>query len=58
MRQYALERLFTDDASGDQAWCKLQMLLGERIEQGLAGQISAPSIGAITKKELSTSQHS
>ncbi len=58
IKQYALERLFPDDANGDQAWRELKMLLGERIEQGLAGQISTQSISAITEQELGPNQHS
>jgi hypothetical protein len=48
IKQYALERLFPADASGDQAWRELQALLGERIEQGLADRprpsASVPSL--------------
>jgi hypothetical protein len=58
IKQYALERLFPADASGDQAWRELQALLGERIEQGLAGQTSALSISAIVDEELGTGQAS
>ena len=58
MKQYAFERVFPDDAGGDQAWRELNMLLGKRIEQGLAGQISTQSIGAITAEELVPDQHS
>ena len=57
IKQYALERLFPSDASGDQAWRELKTLLGERIEQGLAGQTSAKSIGAIVDEELGAGQH-
>jgi hypothetical protein len=57
IKQYALERLFPR-CSGDQAWRELQTLLGERIEQGLAGQTSALSISAIVDEELGTSQAS
>ncbi len=58
IKQYALERLFPEDANGDQAWRELKMLLGERIEQGLAGQISTQSIGSIVDEELGPDQHS
>ena len=52
IKQYALERLFPGDASGEQAWRELQTLLGERIAQGLDGQTSPLSIGAIVDEEL------
>jgi hypothetical protein len=58
IKQYALERLFPEDANGDQAWRELKMLLGERIGQGLAGQISTQSIGSIVDEELGPDQHS
>ena len=58
IKQYALERLFPEDANGDQAWRELKMLLGERIEQGLAGQISTQRIGSIVDEELGPDQHS
>jgi hypothetical protein len=58
IKQYALERLFPADASGDQAWRELKTLLGERIEQGLSGQISTKNIGAIVDEELGSDQHS
>lgn len=48
--QYALERLFPQDSNA--AWGELQKLLSERIEQGLNGQISTKSIGAIVDEEL------
>ncbi|NOW47730.1 hypothetical protein FHW96_003912 [Novosphingobium sp. SG751A] len=50
VRQYALERLFPQDSEA--AWGELQTLLGERIEQGLNGQLSTKSIGAIVDEEL------
>jgi len=52
IKQYALERLFPSDANGDQAWRELQVLLAERIAQGLAGNVSAKSIGATVDEEL------
>ncbi|MCH4538698.1 hypothetical protein [Ochrobactrum sp. A-1] len=39
IKQYALERLFPGDADADQAWHELKMLLGNRINEGLAGNI-------------------
>lgn len=58
IKQYAHERLFPEDANGDQPWRELKMLLGERIEQSLAGQISTQSIGSIVDEELGPDQHS
>lgn len=48
--QYALVRLFSQDSIA--AWDELQDLLSERIEQGLSGQLSSRSIGAIVDEEL------
>ncbi|MBS5160029.1 MAG: antitoxin [Klebsiella variicola] len=50
IKQYALERLFPGDA--DQAWQELKTLLGNRINDGLAGQVSTKSIGDILDEEL------
>ena len=52
IREYAIERLFPADASGDQAWQELKALLGERIADGLAGNVSTKSISAIVDEEL------
>lgn len=52
IKQYALERLFPGDANGDQAWQELKTLLQARIDEGLAGNISAKSINAILDEEL------
>lgn len=52
IRQYAIERLFPGDASGNQAWQELKALLGQRIAEGLAGHVSTKSIGAIVDEEL------
>jgi hypothetical protein len=53
IKQYAIERLFPADASGDKAWQELKALLGQRIAEGLAGGVSAKSIGGIVDEELS-----
>jgi len=53
IKQYALERLFPCDAIDDQAWQELKALLGERIAQGLAGNVSGKDIAAIVDEELS-----
>ena len=52
IRQYALERLFPDDADGDKAWQELKTLLGARIDEGLAGKVSGKRIGEILDEEL------
>jgi hypothetical protein len=52
IRQYALERLFPTAAGEDAAWAELKALLGERIQQGLDGNLSATPINAILDEEL------
>lgn len=52
IKQYALERLFPGDAEADQAWQELKALLGGRINEGLAGKVSAKSVGEILDEEL------
>ncbi|HCF5960848.1 TPA: antitoxin [Pseudomonas aeruginosa] len=52
IKQYALERLFPDDADADQAWQELKTLLGNRINNGLAGKVSTKGIGEILDEEL------
>lgn len=58
IKQYALERLFPDDSTGDQAWFELQAFLGDRIGEGLAGRTSTLNIGAIVDEELGAGGHS
>lgn len=53
IRQYALERLFPGDASGEQALQELKALLGARIQEGLNGKVSAKSVADILDEELS-----
>lgn len=50
IKQYALERLFPAD--GEQAWQELKSLIGTRISEGLAGKVSAKSVGEILDEEL------
>ncbi|WP_176056397.1 antitoxin [Brucella intermedia] len=50
IKQYALERLFPGDA--DQAWHELKTLLGNRINEGLAGNISTRNVSQILDEEL------
>ena len=52
IKQYALERLFPIDVQADPAWQDLRALLGKRIAEGLAGQVSTRSIGAVVDDEL------
>ncbi|WP_118987937.1 antitoxin [Photorhabdus sp. CRCIA-P01] len=52
IKQYALERLFPGDADADQAWQELKTLLGNRINNGIAGKVSTRSIGEILDEEL------
>ena len=52
IKQYALERLFPGDANDDQAWQELKALLGERINEGLAGKVSTKSVADILAEEL------
>ena len=52
IRQYALERLFPDDADGEKAWQELKTLLGARIDEGLAGKVSGKRIGEVLDEEL------
>jgi hypothetical protein len=50
IKQYVLERLFPIDS--DQAWQELKSLLGTRINEGLAGKVSAKAVGTIVDEEL------
>jgi hypothetical protein len=52
IKQYTIERLFPDDATADQAWQELKALLSERINEGLAGNVSTKTIGEILDEEL------
>ncbi len=52
IKQYALERLFPGDIHADQAWQELKVLLGGRINEGLAGKVSAKSVNEILNEEL------
>jgi hypothetical protein len=57
IKQYALERLFPGNTDADQAWQELKTLLGTRINEGLAGKVSAKSIGQILDEELAEGGH-
>ncbi|MBS9430469.1 antitoxin [Photorhabdus akhurstii] len=52
IKQYALERLFPGDVDANQAWKELKTLLGTRIHEGLAGNVSTKSISEILDEEL------
>jgi len=52
IKQYTIERLFSDDADADQAWQKLKTLLEQRIQDGLSGKISTKSISEILDEEM------
>lgn len=52
IKQYALERLFPDNANSDQAWQELQTMLRVRIREGMAGKVSTKSISEILDEEL------
>ena len=53
--QSALERLLPGDVDADQAWQELKTLLETRISNGLAGKVSAKSVGEILDEELARS---
>ncbi|TPG15178.1 antitoxin [Sphingomonas koreensis] len=52
IKQYAVERLFSANGGEDQAWQELKTLLGKRIADGLAGDVSTKSIDAIVDEEM------
>ena len=52
IRQYAIERLFPAKSGDDQAWQELSALLGQRIDDALAGKVSDKSIDDILDEEL------
>lgn len=56
IKQYALERLFPGDTEANQAWNELKTLLGTRINEGLAGNLSIKSISEILDEELTKGQ--
>ena len=49
IKQYAIERLFPDDADADQAWQELKALLTARIEEG---KMSSKAFDQIVEKEF------
>ncbi|MDA7021089.1 MULTISPECIES: antitoxin [Pseudomonas] len=53
IKQYAIERLFPGNVDNDPAWQELRGVLTARINDGLAGKVSARGIGDILDEELS-----
>lgn len=53
IKQYAIERLFPGNVDNDPAWQELKGVLTARINDGLAGKVSARSIDDILDEELS-----
>ena len=53
IKQYAIERLFPGNVDNYPAWQELRGVLTARINDGLAGKVSARSIGDILDEELS-----
>jgi len=53
IKQYAIERLFPGNIDNDPAWQELRGVLTARINDGLAGKVSARSVGDILDEELS-----
>jgi hypothetical protein len=52
IKQYAIERLFPNQADSDEAWDELKALLKSRIEEALAGKISKKSVDEILEEAL------
>lgn len=52
INEYVLERLFPEDANGEQAWQELKSLLRARIDQGMSGQVSGKTVAEILDEEL------
>jgi Antitoxin ParD len=52
IKQYALERLLPLNGDEGSAWQELKTLLGDRIDAGLAGRVSAKSVETILGEEL------
>ena len=52
IKQFAIERLFPGPATSDQDWIELRSLLGQRVAEGLAGEISPHDVETILDDEL------
>ena len=57
IKQYAIERLFSNASGQDEAWQELKALLGQRIANGLAGDVSTKSIATIVDEEFDGKSH-
>ncbi|HEX8412649.1 MAG TPA: antitoxin [Sphingomicrobium sp.] len=57
IKQYAIERLFPAQPGEDQAWQELKALLGQRIDEGLSGAVSAKGFDAIVDDEFGQESH-
>lgn len=53
IKQYAIERLFPGNVDNGPAWQELRGMLTARINDGLAGKVSASSIGDILDEKVS-----
>jgi len=53
IKQYTIERLFSNEVDTDQAWQQLKTLLEQRIHDGLSGKISTKNISEILDEEMS-----
>lgn len=52
IKQYAVERLFPTQVDDEAAWQALKSLIGQRIEQGLAGTAPTKDFNAIVDEEM------
>lgn len=52
IKQYAIEKLFSTVGGQDDAWQELKALMAQRIEAGLAGDVSTKDIGTIVDEEF------
>jgi hypothetical protein len=52
IRQYALERLFPENASDEPALAELKALIDQRIAAAMAGAVSTSSFADIVAQEL------
>ncbi|MEO7468017.1 MAG: antitoxin [Sphingobium limneticum] len=57
MKEYALEKLFSDQVDGVDALDELKALLGARIAEGLDGHIATISAADIVENALRRARH-
>ncbi len=55
IKQYAIERLFPGAGGDALAWQELKLLLTQRVEEGLAVQVSGKNIADIVDEEFGKS---